>query len=41
VAAWGLGTGNTADRIARATEETAKNTRRLTDKAAEGGLVFA
>jgi len=40
-AAWGLGTGNTADRIARATEETAKNTRKLTDKAAEGGLVFA
>jgi len=40
-AAWGLGTGNTTDRIARATEETAKNTRKLTDKAAEGGLVFA
>ena len=40
-AAWGLGTGNTQDRIARATEETAKNTRKLTDQAADGGLAFA
>jgi hypothetical protein len=40
VAAWGLGTGNTQDRIAKASEETAKNTRKLTDRAAEGGLTF-
>jgi TP901 family phage tail tape measure protein len=39
-AAWGLGTGNTVDRIAKATEETAKNTRKLTDHAANGGLTF-
>jgi len=30
-AVWGLGTGNAMDRTARATEETAKNTRRMLD----------
>ena len=40
VAAWGLGTGSAMDRTARASEETARNTRKLTDQAAQGGLVF-
>jgi len=40
VAAWGLGTGNAMDRTARASEETARNTRKLTDQAAQGQLIF-
>jgi hypothetical protein len=36
----GLGTGNHADRTAKATEETARNTKRLLDEAHHGGLAF-
>jgi hypothetical protein len=35
------GTGGAIDRIARATEDTARNVKRLLDKAAADGLVFA
>jgi len=36
----GLGTGGTADRLANAAEQTAKNTKRLVDEAQLGGLTF-
>jgi len=36
----GLGAGGATDRIARASEETAKNTRRLVTEAQMGGLTF-
>ena len=36
----GLGAGDTADRTARATEQTARNTKRLVDAANTGGLTF-
>lgn len=36
----GLQAGGMEDRIAKATEETAKNTKRLVDKANPGGLTF-
>ena len=39
-AAAGLGTGSVAERTARATEATAKNTKRLLDEAESGGLAF-
>ena len=37
----GLAAGNAADRTATATEETAKNTKRLVQAAQTGGLTFA
>ncbi|MFN3165561.1 MAG: hypothetical protein ACE37H_00690 [Phycisphaeraceae bacterium] len=37
----GLSTGNAADRTAKATEETAKNTKRLAQAAVAGGVTFA
>jgi len=37
----GLATGNPMERTARATEETAKNTRKIAQQAKQGGLVFA
>ncbi|MCC5829763.1 MAG: phage tail tape measure protein [Phycisphaeraceae bacterium] len=37
----GLGTGDAADRTAKATEETARNTKRLAQSAQAGGLTFA
>jgi len=37
----GLGAGNAAERTAKASEETAKNTRRLVSEAKAGGLTFA
>ncbi len=37
----GLAAGDAADRTAKATEETAKNTKKLVDKAKQGGLTFA
>ncbi len=37
----GLAAGNAADRTAKASEETAKNTKRLVQAAQTGGLVFA
>ena len=37
----GLQSGDAADRTAKATEETAKNTKKLVDKANTGGLTFA
>jgi hypothetical protein len=36
----GLGTGNHAERTAKASEETARNTKRLLDEAHHGGLQF-
>jgi hypothetical protein len=36
----GLGAGPVADRIARSSEETARNTRRLLDEVREGGMEF-
>jgi len=33
--------GSAADRTAKATEETAKNTKKLVDKANAGGLTFS
>lgn len=36
----GLGAGGTADRLANAAEQTAKNTKRLVDEARMGGLTF-
>ncbi len=36
----GLGGGNAAERTARASEQTAKNTKRLVDAAVTGGLTF-
>jgi hypothetical protein len=36
----GLGGGNAADRTAKATEETAKNTRRLLRQPGQGGPQF-
>ncbi len=38
--AHGLGAGGTADRLANAAEQTAKNTKRLVDEATLGGLTF-
>jgi len=38
--AWGLGAGGVTDRITKASEETAKNTRRLVTEAQMGGLTF-
>jgi hypothetical protein len=38
--AWGLGTGSAADRTAKATEETARNTKRLLDEARNNGATF-
>jgi hypothetical protein len=40
-AAWGLGTGSAADRTAKATEETARNTKRLLDEARNNGATFS
>jgi hypothetical protein len=40
MAAGGLGTGGTLERVARAGEETAKNTRKLAQQAQTGGLQF-
>jgi hypothetical protein len=37
----GLQAGGADDRIAKATEDTAKNTKRLVDKANTGGLTFS
>lgn len=37
----GLGASNLAERTARATEQTATNTRRLLERARDGGLAFA
>ena len=37
----GLQSGDASDRTAKATEETAKNTKKLVDKANTGGLTFA
>ena len=37
----GLGGGSPEERTAKATEETAKNTRRILDEARQSGLVFA
>ena len=34
------GTGGAVERIARATEDTARNVKRLLDKASSDGLVF-
>ncbi|MDH4201415.1 MAG: phage tail tape measure protein [Phycisphaerae bacterium] len=39
-AAWGLGTGSAADRTAKATEETARNTKRLLDESRNNGATF-
>jgi hypothetical protein len=39
-AAWGLGTGSAADRTAKATEETARNTKRILDETKNGGVRF-
>jgi len=39
-AAWGLGTGNAADRTAKATEETARNTKRILDETKNGAARF-
>lgn len=39
-AAWGLGTGSAADRTAKASEETARNTKRLLDEARNNGATF-
>jgi len=36
----GLGAGGVTDRIAKASEETARNTKRLVTEAQMGGLVF-
>ena len=36
----GLGAGSTADRLAIAAEQTAKNTKRLVEEARMGGLTF-
>ena len=41
LAAQGLGAGSVAERTARATEQTAQNTKRLADAAITGGLAFA
>jgi hypothetical protein len=40
-AAWGLGSGNAADRTAKATEETARNTKRLLDETRNTGATFS
>jgi hypothetical protein len=40
-AAWGLGTGSAADRTAKASEETARNTKRLLDEARNNGATFS
>lgn len=40
-AAWGLGTGSAAERTAKATEETARNTKRLLDEARNNGATFS
>ena len=37
----GLGAGGAADRTAKATEETARNTKKLVNEARRGGLTFA
>jgi len=37
----GLAGGNAADRTAKATEETARNTKRLLQSAERGGLQFS
>jgi len=39
-AAWGLGTGSAADRTAKATEETARNTKKLLDESRNNGAMF-
>jgi hypothetical protein len=36
----GLGGGDAAERTARASEQTAKNTKRLADAVGSGGLAF-
>ena len=41
VAIQGLASGDVADRTAKATEETAKNTKKLVQAAQTGGLTFA
>ena len=41
LAVQGLGGGDAVERTAKATEETAKNTKRLVDAAVTGGLTFA
>ncbi len=40
-AAWGLGSGNAADRTAKAAEETARNTKRLLDETRNNGATFS
>ena len=40
-AAWGLGTGSAADRTAKATEETARNTKKLLDESRNNGATFS
>ena len=37
----GLGAGNMAERTAKATEETAQNTKKLVTEASVGGLTFS
>jgi hypothetical protein len=39
-AAWGLGTGSAADRTAKATEETARNTKKILDESRNNGATF-
>ena len=40
-AAWGLGTGSAADRTAKATEETARNTKKILDESRHNGATFS
>ena len=40
VAMWGMGLGSTAERTAKASEETAKNTKRIADELEESGMEF-
>jgi hypothetical protein len=40
-AAWGLGTGSAADRTAKATEDTARNTKKLLDESRNNGATFS
>ena len=39
--AWGLGTGSAADRTAKATEETARNTKKILDESRNNGATFS
>jgi TP901 family phage tail tape measure protein len=40
VAMWGMGLGSTAERTAKASEETAKNTKRMADDLEDSGMEF-